>query len=46
MSTLLYNPFRVKWSTKGKGLKKSQKLSTWFVNALNAMNAVYEFLFI
>ena len=33
MSTLLYNPYIVKWSTKGEGgLKKSKKLSTWFMN--------------
>ena len=33
MSTLLYNPYIVKWSTKGEGgLKKTKKLSTWFMN--------------
>ena len=33
MSTFLYNPYIVKWSTKGEGVANVQKkLSTWFMN--------------
>ena len=33
MSTLLYNTYIVKWSTKGEGVEKVQKkMSTWFMN--------------
>ena len=34
MSTLLYNPYRVKVAMKGEGGSKiSGKVATWFVNA-------------
>ena len=31
MSTFLYNPYIVKWSTKGEGVENVQK-TVWFMN--------------